>query len=269
MGSFAAGQLTGETVPSHSIQTIATLADVMANRRWVRRARPFPHVTASNVFDPTFYDMLDDEFRTLQRDQPELFVRSLSNYDAAACNIDVVRDGPLGVFLSREWHDMLQRLTGVAATGDVVATLHHHDAGSRRGWPHNDLNPGWFGGPPPGPRQVRTEASSTVNYRDGTSTNESPARAAVRAVSVLFYLANGPWKRGEQGETGLFTHATDTAPAIAVPPIDNSLVMFECTPYSMHAFLGTSKPRNCVVMWLHRPRTDAVSRWGEHSIVEW
>lgn len=244
---------------------------LVANRRWVRRTMPFPHVVAENVFVPDFYAELHAEFERIEREHPEGFRRDISGYDAAAADVARYRGGPLGVFLTREWHDIIAALTGVPATGDMVATLHHHDAGSRPGWPHNDLNPGWFGGPPPGPGEIRTETDTPVSYRDGQAPPGVPARACVRAVSLLFYLGNGPWQPGEGGETGLFA-SYDSArhgPAAAVAPIDNSLVLFECTPYSLHAFLGTTKPRNSVVMWLHRDKADAVRRWGEHSIVYW
>ncbi len=46
--------------------------------------------------------------------------------------------------------------------------------------------------------------------------------------------------------------------------------MFECTPYSCHTFLtNTRNPRNNLVLWVHRTKTEAVSRWGERSIVYW
>ena len=52
--------------------------------------------------------------------------------------------------------------------------------------------------------------------------------------------------------------------------MNNSLVLFECTPFSWHGYLGNrAKPRNSVVMWLHRPKADVVARWGEPSIVRW
>jgi hypothetical protein len=247
------------------------IEDLIVNRRWVRRTEPFPHVVAQNVFTTDFYAALHAEFVRIEHEHPEAFQRQIANYDAAAADVERYRDGPLGVFVSREWHDLIQGVAGISATGDVVASLHHHDPGSRRGWPHNDLNPGWFGASPAGDGEVRTESSSPVSYRDGRRPDGVDARACVRGVSVLFYLGNGPWSPGDGGETGLFSsyQSERVGPAAVVPPIDNSLVLFECTPFSLHAFLGTAKPRNSVVMWLHRSKDEAVKRWGENSIVHW
>lgn len=247
------------------------LSALLANRRWVRRIEPFPHLVAQNVFVEEFYASLHAEFARIQREHPEAFNRGIANYDAAATDVEHYTSGPLGVFVSREWHDLLESVGGIAATGDITAALHHHDPGSRRGWPHNDLNPGWFGGPPAGPDEVRYQGVDGVNYRDGARPEGVAARETVRGVSLLFYLGNAEWHLGDGGETGLYSSydCAPAGPAAIVPPINNSLVMFECTPYSLHGFLGTNTARNSVVMWLHRDKAEAVRRWGEQSLVYW
>jgi hypothetical protein len=247
------------------------LTELLANRRWVRRQLPFPHYVAQNVFVEDFYARLHAEFERIQGEHPEAFSRGIPNYDAAATDVERYANGPLGVFVSREWHDLLEAVGGIRATGDITAALHHHDPGSRRGWPHNDLNPGWFGGTPAGPDEVRFQGIDGVVYRDGTRPEGISARQTVRGVSLLFYLGNGDWKLGDGGETGLYASydSANAGPAALVPPINNSLMMFECTPYSLHGFLGANTQRNSVVMWLHRDKAEAVERWGEHSIVYW
>jgi hypothetical protein len=246
------------------------LADLIANRRWVRRDLPFPHIVASNVFVPAFAAALDAEFARIEREHPEAFVRNMTGYDASGAEIGRYRDGPLGVFVSREWHDLIARVAGVTATGDVSASVHHHDPGSAGGWPHNDLNPGWFPDPPPGPGEVRLAGASEVDYHTGARPPGVGARETVRAVSILFYLGNPSWEPGDGGETGLYARPERGALGAAVPPINNSLVLFECTPHSWHGYLSNrGKPRNSVVMWLHRAKADVVARWGEASIVTW
>jgi 2-oxoglutarate-Fe(II)-dependent oxygenase superfamily protein len=247
------------------------LDDLLANRRWVRRSEPFPHVVAQDVFEPKFYAQLEQDFLRVEREHPEVFQRNMRGYDATSANVGEHAAGPLGIFVSRAWHDLIAGVAGVSATGDVHASLHHHDPGSASGWPHNDLNPGWFEGPAPGPDDVCLTSLPRVDYAKGPREAGTEARETIRAVSVLFYLANPPWQPGDGGETGLFTSSAAAAgPAQAVAPINNSLVLFECTPFSWHAFVSNrTKPRNSVVMWLHRPKDEVVQRWGEHSIVYW
>ncbi|MGI8762164.1 MAG: 2OG-Fe(II) oxygenase [Jatrophihabitantaceae bacterium] len=249
----------------------ALLPEVLANRRWVRRDVPFPHVVAENVFTPAFYGELHAEFERIQREHPEAFQRSMAGYDAAGAEVAAHRDGPLGIFVSREWHDLLAGVAGVRATADVAASLHHHEPGSASGWPHNDLNPGWFGDPAADAGQIVVTGASGVGYHHGNRPPGVEARETVRAVSLLFFLANPPWQPGDGGETGLFASvdAAGRGQRVTVAPVNNSLVLFECTPLSWHCFLANATPRNSVVMWLHRRRDEVVRRWGEHSIVHW
>ncbi|MDQ2795903.1 MAG: 2OG-Fe(II) oxygenase [Actinomycetota bacterium] len=245
------------------------LCEVLANRRWVRRQLPFPHTVASNVFTAECYAELDTEFRRIETEHPEVFQRTMANYDAAGAELDHYRDGPLGLFLSREWHDLLASVGGARATGDVTASMHHHEPGSATGWPHHDYNPGWFADPPAGPNEVRLLADGQVGYHQGTRPSGVSARETIRAVSLLFYLANPEWEPGDGGETALFPNSV-SAPAALVPPVNNSLVLFECTPFSWHTFISNrTKPRNSIVMWIHRSKDDAMARWGDLDLGRW
>jgi len=248
------------------------LDQMLANRRWVRRLRPFPHVCARDVFRSDVYRELHEEFRRIEREQPEVFHRNMEGYDATGTSISRFRDGPLGLFVSREWHDLIAGVAGVRATGDVNAALHHHEPDSQSGWPHNDLNPGWFAGSAPGPDEIRLEHTGGVAVQDGAHAPGAPARESIRAVSLLFYLANPDWQPGDGGETGLFADIATAhrGATTAVPPINNSLVFFECTPRTWHAFISNrGKPRNSVVMWLHRRKNEVLERWGDESIEYW
>lgn len=243
------------------------------NRRWVRRSEPYRHVVAQDVFVPEFYRELEADYRHLREQVKGSFTRSIKDYDAAASTLGEDHDGALGVFISREWHDMIAAVMGVEATGDVHASFHHHETGSASGWPHNDLSPGWFEDPPPGPAEVRLSDPDKLVYGKGPHSAETQAHEVMRGVSILFYLDNGPWQPGDGGETALFASSSDAravGPAIAVPPIDNSIVIFECTPFSWHTFLSNrARPRNSLVMWLHRSKAEVTRRWGEASIVYW
>ncbi|MBB5913893.1 hypothetical protein BJY24_002760 [Nocardia transvalensis] len=244
--------------------------DLLAHRRWIRRARPFPHVYVRDVFVDGFYRRLAEEFERVHRGQ-NLFAPVADGYSATGVRLTEVRDGPLEVFLSRAWHDLIERVAGVRASGDVEGSLHHHEAGSPRGRPHHDLAPAWFPGSPPEPGAIGLP-DSAIDLRTGARPAGTAARPMVRAVAVLFYLNNPEWRPGDGGETGLFSDLGDgaPAPALSVPPLNNSMVVFECTPRSWHTFLGAnSAARNSVVMWLHRPEEEAVRRWGGDHIAVW
>jgi len=249
-----------------------------AARRWMRRQAPFPHVVVANVFSDEVHREMEVHFREIlgrgfggpaERDR---FGRNIPGYDVCSYLLPPGFSGPLGVFLTREWHDMLAGVLGIEATDDVTASLHHHPVGSGSGSPHNDLNPGWFVGEAT-PETVNVLDANLVNYYNGRTTQPGlNARETVRAGVVIYYLANEPWAQGDGGETALYRTGSARVDnwASAVPPVNNSLVAFECTPYSFHSFLrNTRHPRNSVIMWAHRPKEEVVRRWGARTIVSW
>jgi Rps23 Pro-64 3,4-dihydroxylase Tpa1-like proline 4-hydroxylase len=112
-----------------------------------------------------------------------------------------------------------------------------------------------------------------VDYNTGRSAHrdENGKVEEIRAVSALLYLANEEWHPGDGGETAIFDGADggQAQPVRKIPPINNSILLFECTPFSFHTFLGNRIPRNCLVMWLHRPKAEVVRRWDDRSIAYW
>jgi 2OG-Fe(II) oxygenase superfamily len=257
-----------------------SLAEVLHNRAWQRKARPFPHVVATNVFFESYYQKLAATFARLearglsQIPSDERLSRNIIGYDAFgfSLNTDKPFSREFGIFTSRCWHDMLAGLLNVEATGHINCGLHHHAPVSQDGWVHNDLNPGWFA-EIPGRDGIIQARHALCSYTHGTVARPNISVVeVVRAVAMIFYLNNGPWPDGHQGATGLYTSFDQPVrqPVEVVAPIDNSVLVFECTPFSFHAFIGGNrKARNSVIMWLHRPKDHAVLRWGQSAIRDW
>lgn len=246
--------------------------DLLAHRRWIRRTRPFSHVYVREVFTTGFYERLATEYDRVRAEQPELFGSVAQDYGASGANLVALRDGPMEIFLSRAWHDLIAGVAGVSdITGDVEGSVHHHAPGSTRGWPHNDLAPAWFPATPPAEHAVGLP-DPAIDLKTGKRADGVEARELVRAVAVLFYLGNPDWRPDAGGETGLYSAVGPGTPqpAVYVPPLNNSMIVFEVTPRSWHTFAGgNTTVRNSVVMWLHRPREQAERRWGGTGIVEW
>lgn len=242
---------------------------MFANRRWLMRDVPFPHVVADDVFTPAVYADLVDDFRArLQRGE----LTPMASYDALGLTFDSSVDGPFAVFFSRAWHDLVAGVAGVAVSAHVSGGLHHHPVGSASGVVHHDLNPGWF--VDAGARDGIVVADRALcAYTTGRTSNPTlSAREMMRAVAVLFYVDNPPWTPGDGGATGMYRRRDDNVhrPAAVVAPRANSLLMFACTPWSFHSFIGNRRhPRNCLVMWLHRDKRDVLERWSESPVVPW
>jgi hypothetical protein len=234
----------------------ADLAGVLANRRWLVDRRPFRHVRAGNVFTPAFYEEVRAAFDARLTDEAALHYARQHDFYGAPMRADTT--GPLGVFWAPRFHQMFVDIFGVEFSGLVTGGVHRHHPGSRDGFPHNDISPEHLSALPDGEVLV--------------SGNEQPAEGPyVRAVAILYYLNNGPWAPGDGGETGLYRHWRDrvTEPVAAAPPRDNTLLAFECTPYSYHSFRANRQRRDSVIVFLHRRLDGYLDQWGDDGIAQY
>ena len=237
---------------------------------WWFYSKPFPHVVATNVFVPAVQKALEAAYETVGKIEGLGWARP----DFSGFTITAFGDrhkAMFPVFLSPEWLQLFARLVGMGVTNDVDGGLHHHTVGSSSGWVHNDNNPGWF--EPRNDGEVNFCDRSRWNYKTGEvlAPGAKPVMR-VRAASMIYFLGNGDWKEGDGGETGLYEHAHQPVlqPSKRIPPIDNSLLLFACSPYSWHAFLSNiRKPRRTVILFLHQEAAAFEARWGRNSLVRW
>jgi hypothetical protein len=259
-------------------QSLIDLPNVLNHRRWWRCNYPFRHYRAFEVFTPEMYEALEGALRQLlskgfsERDDPERFSRNMPYSDAYGWNFPPQLKGPLAIFYSKGWHDMLARLTSVRATEDVNGALHHHQLRSNNGRVHRDLGVGWFStqrradGINPMDLQSCTYTHGRVN-RPGLKVHET-----VRAVTMVYYFGNAAWNSGDGGELGLYQAPDDPVekPCQSIPPLNNSIVVFENTPAAYHSFIQNRRAtRNSAILWLHRSKAEAASRWGQGVISTW
>jgi len=92
----------------------------------------------------------------------------------------------------------------------------------------------------------------------------------VRCTTLIYYLGNPAWHVGDGGETALYagTRRDHRYPEARVPPVNNSMLLFNCTPTSFHAFTQNWRSeRNSIIMWLHAPPTAMARRYGAESFI--
>jgi len=221
------------------------LETVLDNRRWLRSDDPFPHYLAGEVLASDTYEPMEHEYRDLLdrglAAEPGTGDRFTPSGEDAAYELRLGPDCARAFepFVSQAWQDVLAGLFDLETSGPVEASLHHRPAGGASGPIHHGFGRIPEGDDPDGP---------------------------VPAVAMIYHLANPTYKGG--GEIGLYRTRDQELrhPSLAVPPENNSLFVFECTPYALHAFLGGPRPRNALHLVLHRSRADAVARWGEGVI---
>ncbi len=237
---------------------------------WLVQRWPFKHLIVRDVFEKDIVDQLQSSFRVRVENHARP-TASVANYDAVIMPFADCDRGAFAPLLDPEWLKLISRAMSLDATLEVDGALHSHPPGSRSGWIHNDFNPGWFGRPAK-PGEVYLNSVGECDYKTGKalSPGTRPVRR-MRCLTLIYYLANPQWSPGMGGETGIYLssrQAVDRAD-IFVPPVDNTLLLFECTPHSWHSFLTSSFRRNSITLWLHRDFDQARQQWPHHEPVYW
>ncbi|MDB5513567.1 MAG: hypothetical protein JWQ17_325 [Tardiphaga sp.] len=227
-------------------------------------------MVVNDLFDAPVLERLKTSFRERIQDRGASRTRT-ANYDATIIPMNDSDRIPFAPFLDLEWLRLISRAMAVDPCFEVDGALHSHPAGSRSGWIHNDYNPGWFAR---GAREgeVYLNATDICDYRTGRVPPSSTSPVCrMRYLTLIYYLENPPWKPGMGGETGIYLsqrQSIDLAD-VFVPPHENTLLVFECTPHSWHSFRTTNFRRNSLTLWLHRDSGQAKQQWPHHEPVYW
>jgi hypothetical protein len=237
---------------------------------WFRNARPYTHVRATNVFSDEVYQRLERSFQTILQDTHAgkegvpVFRKATSGYDAWMLEMTPSLTPAFEPLFSERWMSYLAGVMNVPAAPEVDGALHHIPRGSRSGYIHTDFCSAWFDA---GTRENRPRFPSRrlVDYFSGRP-REAVAQPEefIRIVTMIYYLCNDGWRPDHGGETGLFpTGKAGMGQVKPCPPLNNSLLLFECSPHSHHALLANlGSDRNSVILWLHCGVDYAISKWG-------
>ena len=245
----------------------------MMDLSWFREhRRPFRHFRAQNVFPDDVYQALASRFSEILRQSsagvPGAYqlAQSSPNYDARILGVDDALARLFSPLFSMEAIQQIHGLMDFPFIPIVDGALHSSPVGSRTGWIHTDFCAAWFDHsiPPAGPflypRRDRCEYFSGELKTPGAA-----PRKYARAAALLFYLCNDGWRPGDGGETGLYgSQVLSSRSAVEfVPPLDNSLLLFECSPHSYHRFIhNPGRVRNSIILWIHATPELMQAKWG-------
>ena len=256
---------------------VQTAREVLANRRWLRIEQPFSHIVAQDIFTPEFYFALSAQLgEMISRGLSETptkghLSRNLPGYDAYGIGINDTFPYPLSFFVSPAWRDLMCGVFQIQPTPYVFAGIHYHKVGSANGFIHNDFNPVWF--PRALANEIQVPNQELCSYKTGAGPiPESAKLQVVRGAVMIFYLLNDGWRKGDGGDTALYRSGRDAIsnPAAEIGPENNSLIAFECTPKSFHAYRTNYRAaRVSIIMWVHRELQDASSKFGAERLEHW
>lgn len=218
---------------------------------------PFNYMVVEDLFDPVLSSNFEYMFRDLIKNARGIGkVGEVGEliYDALnfTPKIEHLRNSPMSVFGSAEMREFISSSFDILLDENLMIGMHRHEPGSRPGWEHTDftivsfpnISPNFDG------NRVYYEGCD-CNYSDDSRDRQPNSIKTARAIACLYYTANPIWRPGMDGETGIYA---DLGKRVVhrVPPKSNSLLAFEISPISYHAFLGSPiVQRNSYIWWYH------------------
>lgn len=245
------------------------LSELNPDGKWFVCETPFRHVRGEQVLSEPCYAQVQEAFRAIQRGGPTgteseaRFGAGQAGYDALVVAMNQQIGSRFTPFFERRWIDFLASLLNLRALPQVDGGLHHVPVNSRSGWIHNDFCSAWFNSG--SDADIVFPDRAKCDYFNGKSKcSDARPREYIRTATMIFYLENDGWNNSSGGETGLYaTSRADLGPSVRVPPLSNTLLLFECTPHSYHRLLtNPGCARNSIILWLHDTVERVQARWG-------
>ncbi len=245
---------------------------VSGGENWWEHRVPFRHFRAEGVLSSSDYlaiasaftEILDStEGRSKGRHRMS---RTTEGYDARMLPMDNSLSLAFSPFFEDRWIKSLFELLGLPFLDRIDGALHSSPKGSRSGWIHTDFCSAWFDESIESPSPMVFPNRSRCDYFTGRRRSENVvSKEYVRVATLIFYLCNDGWTDGDGGETALYDSCKEVSDTKIdlVPPTNNSLLLFECSPHSYHRFVkNPGCTRNSAILWLHGTIEYVESRWG-------
>jgi hypothetical protein len=240
---------------------------------WTAHKYPFLHYRATNVLNKESYDRITASFNSFLNatynnnggNAKYKLQKSAQNYDALILGMNDEIAPMFYPFFSENFLKLLANFVSIPFIPRIEGGLHSSPPNSRTGWIHTDFCSAYF--------DESVPVSGLFPKREGceyfSGVKKNPAAKPVeyvRMATLIYFLCNNNWQNGYGGETGLYGAAKQTYNTSfdLIPPVNNSLLLFKCSPHSYHRFVtNPGITRNSIILWLHSPVNYAESIWGK------
>jgi hypothetical protein len=212
---------------------------------------PFPHIYIENFLKEDSYQKVLSEFRDIQKRGYSSDIKEIESFHQFEIDYDgyvfmpipsLDKKTALHLFFSVEWNLFFSKLFKQHTDFETSLAFHHHPIGDNTGFVHHDL------ADKPFYKSEQLKNKVIPSSRDPKKQNGLYKKK--RIIALIYYVNNSDWQEGDGGETGLYSSDKKTL-LKKIPPISNSLLAFQISEKSMHAFQKNLKERNCVVQWFH------------------
>lgn len=254
------------------------ISEYLRDEKFVRNVKwqywPSKHIVIDDIFNDKYAQELNDGINRIIKEVPLSEIRRkdalsrITDYDAYGYTPKPDLGSPWRLFYSREWHGLFKKLSGIKIDDNVMTTIHHHKINSESGYVHADFGKYAFKQEPISNMLNHWNHNSIYQGGGITGKNKDITKqdAVVfvrRALALLYYFGEEKWDDRFGGETAFFEFKDSKEPLIKIPPKPNSLLVFQITPKSFHAFQQNKiKPRNSIVQWFHEPIESMDGRLG-------
>ena len=217
------------------------------------KTNPYTFYILDDVFNPSVYQRIVDHFHVISQNTP-LYSdtkNSTSKYKARITNIsDKNISSGVDFFITDIWMNFISNFFKTKLKDYVALSYHHHDAPSEAGFVHSDYNICSF----------KTKKQSKVGLINSFYASDDDDEIKVmRHIAFIYYFNAGKEiPLSQHGRTNIFDQhhkAVDSSLFSA-----NSMLLFEVTPETLHAYAGSNFERSAVVGWLHCSPAFAMKR---------
>jgi hypothetical protein len=222
---------------------------------------PFPHVHVESFFKPKFYKDCCDFFNEIldrgvsDKYDPYKFSRyHFEYYNAFFWQMHANSSYPISQFLSIEWVNYFSNLFNVELTNEVSFELRHHKVDTIKNitkYVHNDFYVVGFPFDVPDKKEL-FQYYFQCPYLLQSPEDEEMVNKRMRSVVAFIYINNQDWEEKSGGVTALYKSTNLERHVKEIPPISNSMLAFEITPYSYHSYINNNTvDRNTIMLWFH------------------
>lgn len=211
---------------------------------------PYKHIVIKNFLKEEVYNKMCNKVEELiapTAAAQKYATGEVYNARIASLSFKEMNDG-YDFFGSPEWKKCVSNLFNIAFDKLVNISLHYHKAPSKPGWVHADFSICSYNDDPE--KDIIIGSNGAI-YSDDTANRQPASTKALRRVACLYYFNNktdiSPF---DGGGTAIYD-ATGGRVVKTIPPVNNSIFLFEISPTSYHTYTGAKFDRTALVHWFH------------------
>lgn len=212
---------------------------------------PFNHIIIKNLLKDDIYNSLCENFESYIIKTKKFGKIGDTNlfYDAKIYEMkeEDCKNG-YEFFVSLFWQSCISFLFQKQFNQHIAYTLHEHEPNTKDGYPHLDLSICSV----IEDHNKQIKLTGDCLYADDSKLRQPYTKKIVRSVAGLYYFNNKTNGNDDLGGgTAIYNDYNTQNINKIIPPINNSMFLFEIGSKSFHGFKKSKFKRSAIVQWFH------------------